>query len=403
MAYKPDVDQSDAAAVAVARGRINKDTTLSSAEKNQKINELIDEVLLQNISKQNEDKPQAKRDYSLSEISMAERLAINIWTTGFYDCANPFLRGEIESSFERTRAMSDLVGDCKLRLLSDLPASGPESGNLYIGKSDSGQLVYTVRTPQNIVESNQMLSIKGFNISDGTLSLEELSKFKGQILATTNRRGHTVVKQNGREDAIRELLCTTAFVMHGASYVSPNAPVAEQQVYRGDDGLSEKVLKQRMDAAQSQNVVSFNSITSTAQENPNVDFAFNSKDENKEKVKVGSIHVAIGKDISAISAFKREKEFLSVSRHKQYEGVVKTGENEYLFKVRDVTALNQLSPEELLSKSEHKFIAKREKELSKKERGYCLQLVSHNERKFSLKKKKMPQKKQSSCRIKEIT
>lgn len=394
MAYKPDVDQSDAARLAPIRGKINADKTLTSEEKKRKINGLIDQILLQSIDKQNEEKAVSERDTSLAEISTAERLAINIWTTGFFDCANPFLRGDIEGTFERTRVMSDLVGGCSLRLMSDLPASGPEAGKLYLSKNSEGQLIYTVRTPQNVVEQNQLLSMKGITLPPGVLTLEILDKYKDQILAETSKRGHTSIKENGREDALRELLCTTAFVMHGASHVSANVPINQQQMFRGDDGLHDPVLKQRINAAQNQNVISLNSITSTAKENPNVDFAFNNKPENVDKVKVGSIHTAIGKDISAISAFKRENEFISVSRHKQYEAVLQTSENEYLFKVRDVTALNQLSPEELLSKSELAELDKREKELTKQEKS-ILASISKSKRKKIQSQKNANQSKRS--------
>ncbi|MGE3318427.1 MAG: hypothetical protein AB7I18_03950 [Candidatus Berkiella sp.] len=369
MAYKPDVDQSDAAEVAIVRGKINRDPNLSEEEKKRQINALIDKVLLKNIDKQNDEKPETERDYSLAEISSAERLAINIWTTGFFDCANPFLRGDLESTFERTRAMSLLVGGCSLCLKSDMPASGPELGKIYLDKNAQGELTYSVLSPQNTLVDNQVLTINGLNLPPGELKLDQVNRFKDAIVAEVSKRGHVVVKENGREDALRELMCTTGFVMHGASYVSKDAPVPQQEVYRGDDGLYDPVLKQRLEAAKSQNVVSLNNIASTAQENPNVDFAFNSKEENKDKVKVGSIHTAMGKDISAISAFRREKEFLSVSRHKQYEAVLKTGENEYLFKVRDVTALNQLAPEELLTKHDVAEIDKRQRELNKKAKG----------------------------------
>lgn len=385
-AYKPDVDKSDAALLAVAKGKINKNSALSEKEKRRQINGLVDNILLQNIAKENAEKPVEQRDYSLAEITSGERIAINIWTTGFFDCANPFLRGEIESTFERTRAMSELVGACKLQLMSDMLASGPEAGKLYLAKNAQGELIYTARTPQGVVVKDQVLNLKGVNLSNGELELSELNQFKDQIIAETTRRGHTAVKKNGREDALREMLCTTAFVMHGASYVSPNATAAQQAMYRGDDGLLDKVLTKRLEAAKTQNVISLNSITSTAQENPNVDFAFNTKDENKDKVKVGSIHTVIGKDISAISAFKREKEFLSVSRHKQYESVLKTGENEYLFKVRDVNAINQLAPEELFSRSEFSEIAKREKALNKQEKG-ILPAISKSQRKKIQSKK----------------
>jgi hypothetical protein len=379
MAYKPDVDQSDAAGLAIARGKINADRNLTAEEKKRQINTLIDNVLLKNIEKQNNEKPAEKRDNSLAEISSAERLAINIWTTGFFDCANPFLRGDIEGTFERTRAMSDLVGGYKLCLSSELPATGPESGKLYLSKNDEGQLIYTVRTPQNMIEQNQVLTIKGLTLPPGDLSIAELEKHKDKILAESTKRGHTAVKENGRENAIRELLCTTAFVVHGASHVSKEAPVAEQTLYRGDDNLFKPVLDQRLKAAQMQESISLNAITSTAKDNPNVDFAFNSKSENAANVKVGSIHSAIGKDISAISAYKRENEFLSVSRHKQYEAALKTGENEYLFKVKDVTALNNLAPEELLTKNEMAKFEKRAKELNKKEKG-ILPTISRTKR-----------------------
>lgn len=380
MAYKPDVDQSDAPKIAAAKAVINRDITLSSEEKKRKINGLIDNVLLQSIENQNNQKPADERDNSLAEISTAERLAINIWTTGFFDCANPFLRGDIEGTFERTRAMSDLVGGCRLALMSDLPASGPEPGKLYVGKNEAGDLVYTVRTPQNRIETDQILKVKGFKLSNSVLTLDELSNYEEKILAQTSKRGHTAIKKNGREDALRELLCTTAFAVHGASYVSPDAPLHLEEMYRGDDGLNQSILEQRLDAVKNKKVISLNNITSTSKENPNVDFAFNSKTENKSKVKIGSVHNVIGKDISAISAYKREKEFISISRHKLYEGVIKSGDNEYLFKVRDVAALNQLAPEELLSKDDLAAVVKRDKELKKKEKS-ILSTISKSKRK----------------------
>lgn len=402
MAYKPDVDQSDAAGLAVARGKINANKDLTNEEKKRQINGLIDGILLKNIEIQNSSKIEAQRDNSLAEISPAERLAINIWTTGFFDCANPFLRGDIESAFSRNRAISDLVGDYKLRLMNELPASGPEAGNLYLSKNNDGQLIYTVLTPANMLQQNQVLAIKGVDFPPGDLKIEDISKYKDKIISETSKRGHTAVKENGRENALRELLCTTAFVVHGASHISAENPLAQQTLYRGDDDLYKPVLDQRLKAAETQDMVSLNAITSTAMEAPNVDFAFNAKPENADKVKVGSIHTAIGKDISAISAFKREKEFLSVSRHKQYEAAVKTGKNEYLFKVNDVTALNQLSPEELLTKNELTEINKREKELNKKEKGLLPSISKSKRKEIELKKAENAAKKAELIEDKKV-
>lgn len=292
----PDLKMRGASEYTDGKAKIFKNNSLNMEQKNKKGFELLDKVLLNSVEDVNKDKPEDQKDYGLAQISPAQRLAINIYTTGFFDFSNPLLRGDIN------RAVNG--------------------------------------------------ALKPFT------------------------------EKNGQEATLRELLCTTAFVVNGITFM-PGTPY-KSLTFRGDDELYEPVLEERLDAAQKQKVISLNSIVSTSKEDPSIKFAF----RGDSKLKVGGIYEVFGRDISAISSFMQEKEVLSVSRHKQYEEAIKVGDNAYLFKVRDVATLSGLAPKELLSKKEMKkaersalhFFYSKEKQEEKKNKAIDKILSKKNQR-----------------------
>lgn len=201
------------------------------------------------------------------------------------------------------------------------------------------------------IESGQRL---GLNIWSTGFYANAVPLFRNHnIEEAVSGEMEAFTKKHGAASSLREILCTMAFVANGGSFIPENLenlstvkPVElqkEEIKYRGDDNLPENILSKRVELAQSGGIYSSNTPTSTSEQAPLVDFAF----KEDSTVKVGSIHTEVfGINIGAASRYRYEREFLSLSPQKQVEAVSKTGDNQYVFQVRDVAVLNDLTIEQ---------------------------------------------------------
>ncbi|WP_010301687.1 hypothetical protein [Candidatus Odyssella thessalonicensis] len=105
--------------------------------------------------------------------------------------------GRAEPVQNTIKAMTEFfkkdINRCDLLLTSDLPADRiPEKGKMYLEKTGSHQLKYTVIAPQGqVIEGILDTHLLQIDIT-GALTLEKLSTFKSKILDETSRRGHTI-------------------------------------------------------------------------------------------------------------------------------------------------------------------------------------------------------------------